>query len=286
MSISFVNSLKDYAKVFKFVTIPLLAVIIGSIIGFREKVSPNVLSDFQHLVAGIVIAAVGSELIPELSDAETRNERIGIIIGFAAGAVVMVLSRYLLEKNRRKVVAAAQELQEMRLSGIPSQKPSTPWGLYISSMIDIFIDGLLIGIGFGTVTGQPIASRKDLVFGIVLAIGLGIEGFFLTFSTNATMVEFQSPKWAIYLAPVFYALGTLLGTFGGVTVVANLQKTSPGAYHGILGFGVSALIWLAVSLLIRSHPHGITESWLKPTLLFVGFIGIVIINWAAKFFAK
>ncbi len=286
MSVSFAEGFKDFLKVSKFIAIPVLAVIIGAIIGFREKISANTLSDFQHLVVGIVIAAVGSELIPELSEVETRNEQIGIIIGFAAGAVVMVLTRYMLEKNRQEVTAKAQELREMRLSGTSVPEQETPWGLYISSMIDIFVDGILIGIGFGSITGQPVASKKDLVLGIVLAIGLGIDGFFIAFSTNATMVEFGAPKWAIYLAPLFYALGTLFGTFGGITVVANLQKSSPAAYQGIIAFGVAALIWVVVSLLIRSHPYGITESWVKPVMVFVGFIGIVIVNWVTKFFAK
>ena len=105
------------------------------------------------------------------------------------------------------------------------------------------------------------------------------------FSTNSTLKEFNAPKGVLYTAPIVYALGMILGSFGGITVIASVKKKAPAVYTGVLAFGVAALIWLALSLIVRSHQKS-TQSLLKPILFFVGFIGIILINWITKFFTK
>lgn len=66
---------------------PVAAILLGGILAARWPPKATVESAVQHIAAGAVVAAVATEIIPEIVHA---NQTGAVVVGFLAGTVAMV----------------------------------------------------------------------------------------------------------------------------------------------------------------------------------------------------
>lgn len=72
------------------VTFPVLAGILGGVVPSVRTPSAAMVSGVQHFAAGIVMAAVAGEVLPDL---RSRGPLWLIVVGFSAGVAVLVALR-------------------------------------------------------------------------------------------------------------------------------------------------------------------------------------------------
>ena len=115
------------------VAFPVMAGIIGGVVAVRRTPPPALVSGVQHFAAGVVLAAVAGEVLPELRE---LGPLWLIVAGFAAGVALLVGMRRF---------EGGEGAAERRL----------PVGLLVVVGVDLFIDGLLVGIGAAVARPRP-----------------------------------------------------------------------------------------------------------------------------------
>jgi zinc transporter, ZIP family len=216
--------------------------LLGGLVGFFWAPSIKVRSAIQHFAAGLVIAAVASDVIPEV---ERIGTPAGILGGFAAGGLVMIGMKWLVLRFERR------EARRGRL----------PIGLSAAAGFDTLVDGAIISAGFST--GPDVGS--------LLAIALAIELAFLTLSVGSEFRKTRRRPWRGPAVTTAIALMLPLGAFAGGWA---LKGASPATVAGCMAFGSAALIYLiAEELLVESIQA--EESLLSTAMLFAGFLVVL-----------
>ena len=72
-------------------SVPAICMLLFTIIGLKIKVSDNISGALQHFAAGLLLSAVGSELLPTLLNANGIKENLYATIGFFAGMGVLII---------------------------------------------------------------------------------------------------------------------------------------------------------------------------------------------------
>lgn len=213
--------------------------VLGGLIASVWAPGLNARSAIQHFAAGVVIAAVASELLPEVEKTGTPR---GILLGFAAGGLTMILLKWLVLKFERREKARRQ----------------MPVGLAAAAAVDTLIDGAIITAGFSS--GQQLGG--------LLTIALSLELLFLTLSVGS---EFHKHKIK-RLAGIAVTTGiALLLIVGAVIAFILLRGVTPNTVAIMLAFGAAALIYLiAEELLVESIEA--EESLFSTAMLFAGFL--------------
>ncbi len=152
------------AHAFVFFLIPTLAGVASALFGLAWKPSAQVRSGVQHFAAGIVFAAVASEIIPEILE---RNFVVAFAIGFPLGVALVVALRQLDRFMQRRRAASG------------SKQAAGAMGIVAPVAVDLSIDGLLVGVGFISGTGM----------GRLLAIALTMEMMFLGLSVAQMLTK-------------------------------------------------------------------------------------------------
>ena len=216
--------------------IPVAAVLIGAVAAVLRKPDPKLDSAVQHLAAGVVFAAAAAEILPQVKHG---GSVWATLIGGTLGVVVMLSIKSL----------------ESRWQG--------PVGMVSAIGIDIFIDGLVLGLAF-------LAGEKA---GVLLTIALTLEVLFLGLTVTAELGETIRSRVKIVAVTTALALLLPLGTLAA-TPVALL--TAP-VIAGFLTFGLIALLYLVTEeLLVEAHEH--PDSPLITAMFFVGFLGLLMIE--------
>lgn len=219
--------------------VPGTSMFVGSVVAFYllTHQSSKILSITQHFSAGILIAAIGAELIPKLAD--TSTGLLGtfcITLGFFGGVALMlglesimdeqedeegekIGARGLLHESlqtsssnddsrgkrlwKSKVSKVVTKMKVIRaLSPQVIKVRPIPWKVTIPIYIDSLVDGLLIGI-------VMVASAHA---GYIMALATTIEMGFLGITFGATVKACGGKRWPVAaLAPVFLVIGGLLG---------------------------------------------------------------------------
>lgn len=194
----------------------------GGAVGAFWKIGANLRSMLQHFAAGMVFAVVAVELLPQV---RRDASPLWIALGFTAGVAAMLGVR--------------------RLEGKPEEKGDSggwPWGLLIALGVDVFIDGLLLGLGF-SVGGKQ---------GVMLASALAAELLCLGLTASATLKQSMGGRRAIVIATTAtiaapFLAGSLLGG-------SLLQGLSGNFLGGVISFGCAALLYLVTEeLLVEAH---------------------------------
>lgn len=159
-----------------YVALPVIAVLLGATIAARWRPSAQLRRSVQHLAAGVVFAAAGSEILPQVKhDASIWSMLTGGVLGVAAMLAVKSLDR--------------------RLRG--------PMGLVTAISIDFYVDGLVLGLGF-------LAGEKA---GALLAIALTLEvlflGLTLTVELGKTLIGRLRTVGATGVLVLFLPLGVI-----------------------------------------------------------------------------
>lgn len=235
--------------VLPFLTIPVGAIFLGGIIASFAAPSRQAQSLFQHFAAGVVLAAVAGEVLPEIDKLHNPG---GVIIGFTAGTALLLALKAFLDKY---------DTEEE--SDTPTAARAFPRMLVVVVGVDVLIDGLLLGSSFGA--GERL--------GKLLTLALTIELLFLSLST-ATVLLGSTPRSGMLMAIAGIGLAFALGAVVGAGVFIGFQ----GFWlEVVLSFSAAALLYLVVEELL-TEAHTVPETPLLTASFFVGFLALYMLE--------
>jgi len=213
-------------SILAYTLIPALGILVGSVFSVATAPARRTISAFQHFAAGVVFAAVAVELLPQL---ESLASPSSMVIGFCLGVAAMFATKALFKNV----------------------------GLVVPVTIDLFIDGVLIAVGFA-------AGVKG---GTVLLIGLTLETLSLGLSSAPALV--RSGMLGSRVVSLLGATGVvvLIGAAVGYVVVG----LSGSFLAGILGFGVASLLYLVTEELL-AEAHEVPDTPIATAAFFAGFL--------------
>ena len=167
---------------------------LGAPLAERFDVPHKIVSAALQFAAGIITALVAFSLMPPA----VRGGPYGwVVLAFFFGGVLYVTIEYL----STRVMASAPA----------SEDGATSFGLYIGILVDLVIDGVVIGIG----------STLTLATGLLLALGLAISTAPLAFvTTTIAKRQGMSAKNRRLLSFSFF-LCVLAGAMLGYLVLRN-----------------------------------------------------------------
>lgn len=217
--------------------IPSVVASFGGLLAVFWNPSHQSRSLIQHFAAGVVLAALAVEVLPELG---REHAPAWVLIGaFTIGGVLMYLMK----------------LWSIRLEANSHISGNAfNYGLITATFIDVAVDGFIIGAGF--------AAGGNT--GLILALGLSVELLFLGLSLVSDTIK----GWRVVIMTLLLA-----GTVLTCTLLGNylLAGASVSTISAILAFGVAALLYLVTDeLLVEAH---VVEEKPSSTLwLFAGFL--------------
>lgn len=228
------------------VVFPVLAGAIGGVIAVVRTPSAAVVGGVQHLAAGIVMAAVAGEVLPELRDA---GPLWLIAVGFfAAVALLLALSRF------------EGHGPDTDTEGTGTVAGAIPVGFLVVVGVDLFIDGLLVGA----------SAAVSEATAIIITVALTAEVLFLGLAVALQLTRSGMGRAA---AAAVTAGLSLLVAAGALLGAALLADAGPRVLTVVLAFAAAALLWLVVEeLLVEAHevPH---RPWMA-AMFFIGFLAL------------
>ncbi|NGX45061.1 MAG: hypothetical protein K940chlam2_00201 [Chlamydiae bacterium] len=232
----------SYLDSFLFSCLPAVFLLIGAVIASLFTPNKVVKSVVQHFASGVVFAAVAVELIPLMLTGEANWT---IVFGFIIG-VFLVLGLHSLAHRVKK----------------SKWRSKIPYSMTAAIGIDLFLDGLLIGVAF--IAGETAVA--------LIAISLSACAFFLAFALMGKLKKVNLlPKWGLMLA---LAILLPLGAMVGQTLIITLPVTW---YYEILAFGIAALLYLALEELFIDAHEEIHGGWIC-SAFFLGFLAILLLR--------
>lgn len=218
--------------------IPAFVASLGGLLAVFWSPSHQTRSLIQHFAAGVVLAALAVEVLPEIGREDAPS---WVIIGaFTFGGLMM----YIMKLWSMRLEEKTEHLGDNAFN----------YGLIAATFIDVAVDGFIIGAGF--------AAGGNT--GLILALGLSVELLFLGLSLVSNTIQ----GWRVVIMTVSLAgvvlLCTLLGNY-------LLSGASTSVISAILAFGVAALLYLVTDeLLVEAHT--IEEKPFSTLWLFAGFL--------------
>lgn len=230
----------ELPRILSFTLVPLTATLLGGIIAAYRQPRDHWQSFFQHFAAGVVLAAVAGEVLPEV---DKLHNSLGILLGFGLGVgFLLSLERFL---------SRYEEAADSSTKGFPT-------ALVIIVGVDVFLDGLLMGSSFGA--GERV--------GTLITAALTVELLFLGLSTAGAMAKGGASPRTIITATALIVVGLALGALIGG---AFLSGFTGFWLEVVLSFGAAALLYLVVEELL-TEAHQVTETPLLTASFFVGFL--------------
>lgn len=224
--------------------LPAVGNFAGGVVAEMVRVTPRALNLALHAAAGILIAVVGVEIMPEA----LRDTPAWIVVmAFLLGGGTSVL-----------IGNAVEALQRRKHGAGEGGSGAGPWMIYLAVAVDLFSDGLLVGAG----------SSIAFELAVVLALGQVTadlpEGF-------AVIAQFKSAGVArarrLALAASF-AVPVLLGATVGYWL---LRGQSENLKFAALAFVAGMLTLAAVEELTPEAHEVIPDGRLSAAALLGGF---------------
>lgn len=219
---------------------PACIALLGGVMASLWRPSHNTRSLIQHFAAGVVLAALAVELLPEIE----REHAPGLILigSFATGSLFMYgLKLWTINLEHQ----ASLQTDSTASANI---------GLMLATFIDVSMDGFIIGAGFaaGGTTGM------------ILALGLSVELLFLGLSLTSESVK----GWRIIGISGLLGATVFLFAFLGNYLLADASHALVG---GVLSFSAAALLYLVTEELLM-EAHEVEEKNISTLVLFSGFL--------------
>ncbi|WP_262386165.1 ZIP family metal transporter [Hymenobacter sp. BT491] len=248
-----------------FSVLPAVVMIAGAALAVWRAPGPQLRSAILHFAAGVIFSVVAVELLPDIVQHHAPYE---VALGFGLGVATMLGLRYFTQRLEKKE-AAGKEAQPTATGSGPTQATAAalPWGLLVAIGIDIFIDGLLLGIGFA-------AGAKE---GTLLAIALTIELLSLGLATAVELRQDGHGKGRAVAIVAGTSLMLLIGAGIGTTV---LRGATGNMLEIVLSFGLAALLFLVTEELL-TEAHEEPETPLMTLAFFVGFLLFLLLGMVA-----
>ena len=228
-----------------FALIPAAALAGGGALAIWKTPSARLGSAIQHLAAGVLFAALSTEILPDLVH---RRLPWVTLAGFSAGVLAMLAVKHFSEVSGQRGVKTTTSSKS----------------LIITLGVDVMIDGLLIGMGFALGQSQ----------GLLLTFALALEVFFLGLAASAALKSSGgSRRKATMVVTLFCALlvtGAAMGA--GILAIA-----SPAWIDAVLAFALAALLYLVTEeLLVEAHE--VPDTPFQTSMFFLGFIVLFVIE--------
>ncbi len=218
--------------------IPAGIALLGGFLSALWTPSHTSRSLIQHFAAGVVLAALAVELLPEIE----REHAPGLVLigSFALGSLFMYALKLWTIKLEQQAVHTSS--------------PALGIGLLLATFIDVAMDGFIIGAGFAAAAST----------GMILALGLSVELLFLGLALTSETMK----GWRIIQMSGALGLTVFLFALLGNTLLAD---TSPAVIGAVLAFSAAALLYLVTEeLLIEAH--AVEEKPIATLVLFSGFL--------------
>ena len=234
--------MNPFLQVLALALLPAVGNFAGGLFAEMFKTSRRTLSRALHLAAGIVVAVVAVELLPE---ALGGTYPWLVVLGFCLGGGAFIG----IDLTIAKVIG--------------SKSATGPWVIYAAVFIDLFSDGLMIGVG----------STVSFSLALVLAIGQVTadvpEGF-------ATIANFRDKGVArakrITLAASFVAAPLLGGSVG----YWLLRGQSESLQLTALAFTAGLLLLAAVEEML-GEAHETADDTSITAAFFIGGFALFIL---------
>jgi ZIP family zinc transporter len=214
--------------------------LLGGVVALFWSPTVEIRSAIQHFAAGAVLAAVASNVIPEVENIGTFG---GIMTGFVLGGLVMIGLKWFIVNFEEK---------EKKMGKLPV-------GLAVAAAVDTFLDGAIISVGFSTNNEQ---------LGTLLAIALALELLFLTLSVGVELRKGKFKPWQSLAVTGAIAGLLLVGAFGASLLFGDASEATLAV---VLSFGAAALIYLIAEELLVENVQA-EESIFSTATLFSGFL--------------
>jgi zinc transporter, ZIP family len=238
LSISEIALPEQFVSALPYILAVTGAGIFGSIIALFWSPNAWARSAIQHFTAGAVLAAIASNVVPEV---EHMGTFAGVIGAFITGGLAMV--------GLKSII--------VRLEHGKKYGNNLPVGLAAAAGVDTLLDGVITSAGFSI----------DPQLGTLLAIALALELLFLTLSVGVEFRQGHFKWWQSFAVTAGISSLFVLGALGAGILLAD---ASEALLAMVLAFGAAALIYLiAEELLVETIEQ---EKSLFPTaMLFTGF---------------
>jgi len=216
--------------------VPAILAIIAAAITTRVRPGALLVSTIQHFAAGVVFAAAAGEVLPDVIHG---GSPLATLVGGAAGIIVML---------------AIRQLETLVKGAL---------GLLTMIGIDLFVDGMVLGIGFGV----------DAKTGFLLTIALSLEVVFLALALSTGLAK--SAASPIKIIAITAALMVLLPL--GAVLATPIGAMPAEFSTGFLSFGLIALLYLVTEeLLVEAHQTP-DRPWVT-AMFFVGFMMLLLLE--------
>ena len=225
--------------------VPAVSVLVGGLVVRLWTPGKTTLAAIQHFTAGLVLSAVAVELMPDLV---ASPHFAAVVIGFVVGVAFMLL------------IAKFTEPAEST-----DDQPASNSGLVFAVGVDLFVDGLLVG------TALSLGARQ----GVLIAIAMTIEAFFLALSTSSTLGSRGATHTKRFLITLLLSALIVAGVL--IAHVCSQQLTG-NLLDGTLSFATAALLYLVVEeLLVEAHLR--EDRATTPAYFFAGFLLLYILQY-------
>jgi ZIP family zinc transporter len=229
--------------------LPALGNFAGGLLAERFPVSKRQLNRALHAAAGIVLAVVAVELMPE---ALAQISAWVVALGFGLGGLAYVILGSIVEKAQRS-------------DGSKHSPNLGTWMIFIAVSIDLFSDGLMIG------TGSSISPAMALALALGQVMADVPEGY----ATIANMKYKGIPRAKRLLLSASFALPVLIAA----TLAYYLLRDQSAFWKmAALTFTAGLLTVAAVEDML-SEAHESSEDNRSSVLAFTGgFVLFVLVS--------
>ena len=231
---------RGFVLVLALAALPAAGNLLGGLASEARDVSERTLSLALHLAAGIVLAVVGLELMPEALEA--TPPWVPILAFVAGGAFFIALER-------------AIGYVQGRLGG--GEESAGPLATFSGVSLDLFSDGVMIGTG----------TVLNPALGLLLALGQVPADVPEGFAAVATLRRAGLPRSRRLALAASFTLPILLGATLGYFALREAPEVLTLSVLALTG---GALTSVVVEEMI-SEPHEGETSRLGPVFLTAGF---------------
>jgi ZIP family zinc transporter len=218
--------------------IPAATLSTGGLLALFYSPGARLRSTVQHFAAGLILAAVALELVPQFKAEGHFNLYLQ---GFAIGLVVML------------VLDALPGLLGVGKGG------DTVLGKMLIRRLPVFFDGLLVGTLLATGVGA-----------FVLTFAISIEQTFVGLAAAAALVRLG--KSGLSLFPLILLLASVLscGMLLGNLVIGHMNEYM---LHRVIGMATAIMLYVVVEEMLRdAHEEEYGDSVFMRLAFFGGFL--------------
>jgi ZIP family zinc transporter len=233
--------INEWLWVLTLALMPVAGNFTGGLLAEYFTISPRTLSLALHLAAGIVLAVVSVELIPE---ALANGPAWMMVLAFAGGGVFFIVIDSVIN------IAAKRTGRDEADAG--------PWAIFFGVAVDLFSDGVMIGAG----------STVTFSLGLLLAMGQVPADVPEGFATIASFRRRGVPRRARLLLCAAFAIPILFGATIGFWVV---RGQSDEVKFALLAFTAGVLLTVTVEEILPEAHETSAESRWATSCLIVGF---------------